>query len=64
MTHLTNYGQKAYFWTFVDIFTRSYVSAGRRDLKVSVDSAGRRLSKNRKFQLKYILSFLKIEFLN
>jgi hypothetical protein len=51
MGHLTNYGQNAYFWTF---WTFSHggksrndtkpVSAGRRDLRVSAESAGRRES--------------------
>jgi hypothetical protein len=49
--HLTNYGQKPYFWTFLDFFTRRYDSAGRRDINVSAESAGRRLYKNRKFKI-------------
>jgi hypothetical protein len=47
--HLTNYGQKAYFWTFWTFLHRGKskndtkpVSAGRRDLRVWADSAGRR----------------------
>jgi hypothetical protein len=59
--HLTNYGQKAYFWTFWTFSHRGKfgndtkpVSARRWDMRVSADSAGRRESKNRKFQLENI----------
>jgi hypothetical protein len=54
--HLTNYGQNDYFWTF---WTFSHgdksrndtkpILMGRRDLRVSADSVGRREFKNRKF---------------
>jgi hypothetical protein len=43
-----------YFHMEVNPEINQLVSAGRRDLGVSIDSAGRRESKNRNFQLKNI----------